>query len=1675
MRTNKNLLNLLILLLFVCFSTGIQAQDRYALRLQSGTVNLSPNAADFVNNKAQFEDFKVGNAYNLVVQFNEMPNAAQRQAIASSGIVLSTYLPELAFMAIVPERITLEQINALNIRAFIGLTGQQKVSPDISGGNFPAWAVSSEKNTVKLTVMLYAGKDMAVAEQEIRELGGTVLQKSTYFNMLDVLIKKDKVKDLTETAWSSYISAVDAPLTNTNVAGMAAQRSNILRDGVRRLNGEGVRIGIWDETVRNHLDFSGRLTIGENFIFPNETWHGTHVAGTMAGSGLLNPAATGAAPAAMIFGYNFLDNNSTQANGTRFVETEVLQAIQDYGITITQNSWGPNVTACNGANAYSAAAVRRDILSANFPNLMTVHAAGNSQAGCAGGFTTLGDKAMKNSLAVANITNVDAISGSSSFGPTRDGRIKPDISAVGTSVFSTAFFNSYGTISGTSMACPAVSGAVAQLTQRHRQLNGGTDPRSALIRALICNNADDINNPGPDYRTGWGRLNALTSVKALEENRYLLNTITPNATGGTTITIPAGTAEFKVMLAWNDPAGSPNANPALVNNLDLQLISPTGVISTPWILNPAIPANNAVQNIGADNINNIEQISLINPVPGTYTIVVIGTNIPTLSQEYALTWTGKSAYREVVYPAAGDVIDAGTTQITMWDKAGTVGTQTVELSLDGGITWAVLTGSPVAAAGFNLSWAVPAGTASNNALIAVNRLGAQPAISGRFSIIGVPANLAARPACGSINLTWAAVTGATSYDVFALEQTATSNTWTLLGNTAATNLTDSRILEAGREYFYAVRSKTVSITGNRSQAVSAIATAPTTSIVVFNGNDSGNGSLREAIDRICPGGVITFSPDVQEVSLTSGSLVINKNITINGGSGNRLVNVIRSTEANVIGFRIMSIMPNSVVNINNLVIRGGILNQIETDGAGILNNGGTLMLRNSYLFGNNASSGTGSALANGTSVASTFTSTTTMISCVVADNIASTATASPGATIQNGYAGSSGVLTLINCTFTNNTAEATRAAIRHREGTLTVQNTIFNVGTGTAITTVSSFGAPTATFASLGGNLVSENAAASALLFNNATDLRNTNPLLTGFSLAGCSPAINTGTTLVTVGVPAVPATDLSGGSRVGLIDRGAFEYTGNPILLNAPSIVVSTSDNEGAGSLREAIQCIANDGVISFMPSVREVVLTTGELLINKPLTINGSTNNTTIRRSSTRNTPLFRVMNITTSSNANIINLNNLTISNGVVPEGGATYGTISGGGILASTGNTRMNNVNITNNTASHGGGLVVFGIVRMRACMVSNNNSVAFPSIGLEEGAGIYVRGGSLDMANVAITNNNASSNLVFQPSTGLTIDASATLLMTNVTIAGNRGATSGYAAFNVYTGTASSKNVIYANPEVPNIRGSFITQGGNIITDNSVLSTPNRTDKLNAKVFFANPSANDYSLICYGTTINAAIGAGVPDANVLTDILGKNRNPEKSDAGAYMSEGCPLTPPVVTVVGGNSSATLSWNAPQEMGLFSYEIYMFSNNRPATLIGTTSNLSYTVMGLNNTETYLFYVVASNDIRRSEASNRVSIRPSIVLTTEDAEINGGLSVYPNPSTGNFSLYFEDKTFSKDLKITIVSITGQEVYTRELNDSSVGTHREIINLTNYASGIYFLNIEGEKVSVKRKLSVVR
>src|SRR5690606_35826654 len=159
------------------------------------------------------------------------------------------------------------------------------------------------------------------------------------------------------------------------------------------------------------------------------------------------------------------------------------------------------------------------------PELIHVFSAGNNGtsncnygAGAGWGNVTGGHKHSKNSIAVANLTYLDVRNNSSSRGPAHDGRLKPEVSAVGTNVWSTSDTNRYVNMTGTSMSCPAVAGVFAQLYQAYKNLNANANPSSALMKAIVMNSADDLGNPGPDFSYGYGRINALKAVQCIEQN-----------------------------------------------------------------------------------------------------------------------------------------------------------------------------------------------------------------------------------------------------------------------------------------------------------------------------------------------------------------------------------------------------------------------------------------------------------------------------------------------------------------------------------------------------------------------------------------------------------------------------------------------------------------------------------------------------------------------------------------------------------------------------------------------------------------------------------------------------------------------------------------------------------------------------------------------------------------------------------------------------------------------------------------------------------------------------------------------------------------------------------------------------------------------------------------------------
>lgn len=219
-----------------------------------------------------------------------------------------------------------------------------------------------------------------------------------------------------------------------------------------------------------------------------------------------------------------------------------------------------------------------------------------------------------------------------SFGPTDDGRIKPDVVAIGQNVYGATNVSnsSYGSWDGTSFSAPAAAGVGLLLQQVKNDYDGGW-LTSDMTKALLINTAFEAGNaPGPDYRFGFGLINALKAAETI------MNVNGDSYTGNHTLYQDAvyefkitakGAEPIKATIAWIDvPAVAPtqlilnDRTPMLVNDLDLR-IEKNGEIFYPWKLNPDNPAGAAYT--GDNEVDNVEQIVIDDPQAGdVYTLTV---------------------------------------------------------------------------------------------------------------------------------------------------------------------------------------------------------------------------------------------------------------------------------------------------------------------------------------------------------------------------------------------------------------------------------------------------------------------------------------------------------------------------------------------------------------------------------------------------------------------------------------------------------------------------------------------------------------------------------------------------------------------------------------------------------------------------------------------------------------------------------------------------------------------------------------------------------------------------------------------------------------------------------------------------------------------------------------------
>ena len=565
-----NRLPLLSTLVLLC--SLLHAQNNFSIAFRNGTVRPEANLRKSFIDSFSKKLVRSHNRSLLVLQFENIPSEKERKALSANGIELLEYVSGNAFTATVTGDLTLSALIQGRARSVMELSPRQKMNPMLARGFLPAWAVKT-KGTVDVWISFPRTFPVSEVLDQLQQLHFEVLSVSHQaYRILALRIAASRLTELASQPFIEYVQPAPSGDQPLNATSRSVSHANVLNagiaDGGRGLNGEGVVVGIGDNAdIQTHVDFSGRLL---NRSAASAASHGTHVSGILGGAGNINELYRGYASRATLVSQAF---SGILSNAATYV--------QDYGMVITNNAYG-DIIECDYYGTYDLISRYMDQMAFDFPHLENVFAAGNSGASTCAPFlpgyrTVLGGyQSAKNVITVGSTTDSGVLSPTSSRGPVRDGRIKPDIMAMGINVISTWPTNTYASNGGTSMSTPAVSGGLALLYQRYRQLNANANPKNGLMKAVLLNGATDLGNAGPDFQFGFGWMNLVRSVGMLEGQHYFISAANPGSQTSHSITVPANTARLKVMLYWNDPAASLLTTKTLVNDLDLQVADPSG-------------------------------------------------------------------------------------------------------------------------------------------------------------------------------------------------------------------------------------------------------------------------------------------------------------------------------------------------------------------------------------------------------------------------------------------------------------------------------------------------------------------------------------------------------------------------------------------------------------------------------------------------------------------------------------------------------------------------------------------------------------------------------------------------------------------------------------------------------------------------------------------------------------------------------------------------------------------------------------------------------------------------------------------------------------------------------------------------------------------------------------------
>lgn len=733
------------LLLTCCAVPSLFAQR---VRTVNGTIQLPPpDAGDGAQRRSiTIIDTLLPHSY-VLISFKDPLSEKDQQVVSQAGIRLLSWLPDNAYIARVsaPKKLRAD-LAALSGKGNIKTAGIAQVPlelkvdaplfPYVSKGNqFPE---NLAGNGVE--IHLYDIADMPLVEALLNKQPVKRRAEKTT-TPTSIVIQTTSGAVLRIIAQSPYVASISIH------AGEPQQEWNFKMqvNGIYPVNydlagptGTNAYFGNFETYgayPRFDLDYKGRRNTTYNSNDANG--HGSDVAFIVGAANNYDEQYRGMAPAATLVKLSWLSGIDNLYNNQG-----IKPLVSNFSV-----GWGV------GNLTYDGQARELDRMARDLGAYLHCFSAGNdggannTTLGYGAGWANITGrvKTNKNNLTVHSTDYPGVQTDWTSKGPVTDGRLKPDICAQGWE--------------GSSYASPGVGGLVAVLYEAYNTQYSTTIPRGDVVKAVILNTAGDLDKKGIDYKTGFGEINPARALQTIKDQRIITGTASTTTPGVYSLTVPSGINEARMMLYWHDYPGTVNAAKALVNDLDLQVVTPAGDTLLPWVLDHTVGNHYNLPLRKRDTLNNAEQVTIDNPAAGTYQVIVRGNLIPQGPQPFVVTYDWQPKSISIINPTANFRVAPGGTTLFTWDLFNhqATGADSVELYFQPSSSTSVQLLATLPYNRLYHNYTLPAGlAASSTARIIVKQRNTGLAdTSAYFHIMPAPKNVAFSASCaGSVTLRW---------------------------------------------------------------------------------------------------------------------------------------------------------------------------------------------------------------------------------------------------------------------------------------------------------------------------------------------------------------------------------------------------------------------------------------------------------------------------------------------------------------------------------------------------------------------------------------------------------------------------------------------------------------------------------------------------------------------------------------------------------------------------------------------------------------------------------------------------------------------------------------------------------------------------------------------------------